>query len=132
MVSPKKSVLLVEDDFVVHGVIAKTLKQWDLEIVHARDGNEAKKQIIQNGGGFGLFILDLILPDGPTGWEILDLIRSRPEVSDTSVLVLTGVAMSDEEEKRLKRTADVVMRKQQFDIATFKKAMDKLLEAKDR
>ena len=55
-----------------------------------------------------LAIVDLILPNGVTGWDVLDAIHALGQVRPR-ILVLTGARISDAEEAKILQKADAIM-----------------------
>lgn len=124
----KKRILIVDDSELIHDLVTAILRECDMELVHVRNGQEAKAQLLDSGSNFAVALVDLILPSDVTGWDILDLIRGNPATAAMRVVVLTGVPMSEEEEQRLLRKADLVMHKEKFRIEGFMAAMGGLLD----
>ena len=58
--------------------------------------------MVRTGQVFAV-ILDVRLPGGHTGLDVLGPLRRRPELADIPVLVMTGGIVSDEEERLITR-----------------------------
>ena len=86
--APAVRVLVVDDDKSIRDVLNKILTQKGFGVAMADSGAEALKQL--QGGRFGLMLLDVRMPPGPNGMEILpQALDLDPELP---VLMLTGVA----------------------------------------
>ncbi|MDT0266164.1 response regulator transcription factor [Streptomyces sp. DSM 44915] len=78
--------LLVEDDEHVAAALVAVLKRHGFETVRVRSGEEALAQL--RGGGFGVVLLDLGLPD-LDGFEVCGRIR---RLTSTPVIMVTARA----------------------------------------
>lgn len=87
-VDKDKKILIVEDQRVISEIFSKALSDRGYDVVVAMDGNRATELIDENG--ICLVIVDLSLPAGPSG---LDIIR-KVTVSHGSVpiIVVSGTA----------------------------------------
>lgn len=80
--------LVVEDDEHVIYLLEFMLSRAEFRVVTAQDGRVAAEYI--NGADpVDIVILDLVLPY-KDGFELLNLIRSRPEWSDVPVIILSA------------------------------------------
>lgn len=86
MTSPR-TVLVVEDDDDVLGLIADVLRDRGHTVHCARDGNDALKRLGERG--FELILLDLTLPD-MSGDEFLELRERTPHLATIPVVILSG------------------------------------------
>jgi DNA-binding response OmpR family regulator len=91
MGATKKRVLLADDDMDVRALVRRAIASLDVEIIEARDGEETLEAILVEEPD--LIVLDVMMPT-LNGWEILKYIRSKPEIANTAVLMLTGVGRS--------------------------------------
>lgn len=96
MDADKRSVLVVDDDDLVRGVVLRIAAEQFTDAVAAANGSQALAKL--ESGAFDLVITDLRMPD-LDGIEILRWLRAnRPA---TPALVITGFARAaDEEEVR--------------------------------
>lgn len=83
-----KRVLLADDDMDVRDLVRRAIAPLGLEIMEARDGEETLETILVERPD--LVVLDVMMPT-LNGWEILKYMRSKPELADIPVLMLTGV-----------------------------------------
>ncbi len=80
------AILIVEDDGLVAGQMARTLRQDGHTPILAHDARTALQEVI---GRPDAILLDLGLPDLP-GEELLRRLKSQPETAQIPVLVVTG------------------------------------------
>ncbi|HEX9791610.1 MAG TPA: response regulator [Kiloniellales bacterium] len=86
------TVLIVDDDRDVHGVLDERLSAEGFHLIHAYGGEEAirlAKQIRPD-----LITLDIIMPD-KDGWSVLKALKSTPELSSIPVVVVTVLGDRD-------------------------------------
>ncbi len=81
------NVLIVEDDPYSWDVLSKLLQHSGMTCTVAETGEDAVQQL--ENQAFGLVIADLALPR-MDGWDLLKLIRSRPELDTTKVVAITA------------------------------------------
>lgn len=80
------TILIVEDDGLVAGQMARTLRSAGHTTILASDARTALAEAL---GRPDAILLDLGLPDLP-GEELLRLLKSQPETAQIPVLVITG------------------------------------------
>lgn len=82
--------LLVEDDERVAAALSAVLERHGFTVVHARDGDDALRELLPDGGAvpFGVVLLDLGLP-GQDGFEVCGRIR---KVTSVPVIMVTARA----------------------------------------
>ncbi len=102
------SVLVVEDSHVIRRLVEVVLEQVQLKVVTVSSGQEACEALEVDPPD--VLILDIGLPDMP-GWEVLDFVRSRPELDRVSVVMMTGHGGPDEIEKAESMGADAYLMK---------------------
>ncbi len=123
-----KTAIIIDDDLLVCQVLARMLADSHIETVTARNGVQATAELNKENRTFHMAIIDLVLPHGPSGWDILDLISKRPDADKITTIVLTGANVSEEELQRLKKKAKMVIRKQDFSIEKFQDIINKSLK----
>lgn len=88
--------ILVVDDEKANRRILKELLQDQATIIFAKNGEQAielaKKHVPD------LMLLDVIMPD-KSGFEVIEEIKNNPITMGISVIFITGLANSDDEEK---------------------------------
>ncbi|MBN9353257.1 MAG: response regulator, partial [Hyphomicrobium denitrificans] len=104
--TPRKRLLIVDDDSAERMSIAELLKNDDVEIFSAADGADALKQLRENP--IDCVVLDLKLPD-MSGFEILEQMCGSPAMRDIPVVVFTGRELSSEEDYKIRQLARTVV-----------------------
>lgn len=103
-----RPVLIVDDDTVSRHVLGQALAQADLKYVTVGNGTEALAEIEKNPPS--IVVLDLVMPP-PDGYQVLRILRSRPETKDLPVVVLTGLDSDNEIARAFESGADDFVRK---------------------
>ena len=101
-------ILVVDDDMVTRHVLGQALSGARLEHVAVSSGAEALAQLERTSPC--LVLLDLVMPE-PDGYEILRILRARPETKDLPIVVLTALDAEDEIAKAFEAGADDFVRK---------------------
>jgi PAS domain S-box-containing protein len=101
-------VLVVDDDMVSRHVLGQALSGGGLEHVAVGSGAEALAQIDKVHPS--IVLLDLMMPS-PDGYQVLRILRARPETRDLPVVVLTALDGDDEIAKAFEAGADDFVRK---------------------
>lgn len=94
-----KSILLVEDEqFLANLLKARLEKTSDgqVQIQLAKDGQEALKLLRE--AKFDLILLDLILPK-MSGFEVLEAIRSDPQLQAIPVMIISNLGQESDVER---------------------------------
>ena len=98
------SVLIVEDDKFLKDLLLQKLQKEGMKVIEATDGETAlsliKKEMPR------IILLDIILP-GISGFEVLERMKSDPDISSIPVIVLSNLG----EEKDKKRSLDMGAKK---------------------
>ena len=82
------SVLVVDDDPVVHDVLSSTLSKEGYRLMHARDGHQALE--IMRKTPPDIVTLDVMMPK-VDGWSVLGIMKSDPALEHIPVIMLTIV-----------------------------------------
>ncbi|PWT70203.1 MAG: DNA-binding response regulator [Bacteroidetes bacterium] len=104
--TPKKSILLVEDEENLHDALRLNLELENYEVTSAYDGSEALKAIEQEY--FDLVILDVMLP-GIDGINVTETIRVQN--NNVPILILSAKNTSADRVLGLKKGADDYLNK---------------------
>lgn len=83
----RRTILLIEDDELIAGLVRLLVERLGHELLWAPDG-EAGKQMLQTAAA-DIVILDILLPY-LDGFALLKALREDPKTADLPVLVLTG------------------------------------------
>lgn len=122
-----KKALIIDDDQLVCRVVEKILTRRGIQVIVAPDGAAANSVIINDGENLTIAIIDLVLPDGVTGWDIIDFARRTPKTAHIPIIVMTGAVLSEEEEEKFRNKACTIVRKKDFNIESFKEVIDRLI-----
>jgi len=88
--TPRKTILLVEDDLDIRDVVQEVLEEQGHDVVPARTGRQALEFLALDAQSPpDLVILDLMMPI-MTGWQVLETIRRTPQLADIPVVVVTA------------------------------------------
>lgn len=101
-------VLVVDDDMVSRHVLGQALANVKLDHLSVDSGSEALAQIDRVHPS--IVLLDLVMPP-PDGYQILRILRARPETRDLPVVVLTALDAEDEIAKAFEAGADDFVKK---------------------
>ncbi len=94
--SPKKTILLVEDEAFLSSLLALKLEQQGFNVEKAMDGEEAFELLKTIRPD--LILLDLILPKR-NGFEFLELLRNDPNFSKTPVIITSNLGQDSDIER---------------------------------
>jgi CheY-like chemotaxis protein len=87
-------VLFVDDDSLTRDVFGVYLKTVGLDVTLARDGSEALRYAKQARPH--VIVLDLRMPGGPNGYEVIGALRSLRETQSIPILLFTGAPTPDD------------------------------------
>ena len=85
-------VLVVDDNKTNRRILQGTLAHWEMKAALAESGSEALKMLgaaRDAGEPFGLILTDMHMPQ-MDGFEMVELIRERPELSTAIIMMLTS------------------------------------------
>ena len=84
----KPTILVADDDIEILALVTRHLRRMDATILEASDGEEALK--VARREKPDLVVLDVMMP-GMSGWEVCRAIREDASLTDTGVIMLTGI-----------------------------------------
>ncbi len=90
--APSAHVLVVDDDFMLRSMAAKTLRHAGLVVSEVSSGEECLELFASTH--FDLLLLDVMMP-GLDGFEVCQQLRALPRGSNVPVLLLTGLSDTD-------------------------------------
>lgn len=82
-------ILLVEDDINLRDIYAARFSAESYDVTTASDGEEALATAVKVKPD--LIILDVMMPK-ISGFDVLDILRSTPEVKDTKIIMMTALS----------------------------------------
>lgn len=103
MTQKKKRVLLVEDSDEVRKLVALSLGHH-YEVVHA--SNAAQAMSLATAEPPDLVILDVMLPGGANGFDLLALLREHPVIGSAKVIMMTALDGAAERETACRLRVD--------------------------
>lgn len=102
-----KKILLVEDDTFLASILRSRLTSRDVQLTVAKNGEEAISTL--SGSRFDAVLLDVLLP-GMSGFEVLQIIRTTPEIKDVPVTVISNYSQVKDREKAESMNADFLVK----------------------
>jgi len=109
MAQKLKSVLIIEDDPDLVGILSYNLKKEGYEVLSAGSGVQAIWRIVEKHRP-DCILLDLMMPS-PDGYEICDFIKSSEDYRDIPVIIISARGEPQDMEKALNLGADVYLKK---------------------
>jgi CheY-like chemotaxis protein len=119
-----KTLMIVEDDPVIVQVYRGALERRGFAVQVAQDGLIAMKNVLQFRPD--LVVLDVMMPK-VDGNYVLKYIRSRPELKDVKVIVLSNASIADAGSPVLAQRPDAVFLKSQCTPTILADAISELL-----
>lgn len=106
-------VMLVEDDNNLREIYEARLAAEGYQIISAQDGEEALALAVKEKPD--LIISDVMMPK-ISGFDMLDILRSTPEVKDTKVIMMTALGQAEDRTRADKLGADRYLVKSQVTL----------------
>lgn len=118
-------ILLVEDDISLRDVYYARLQAEGFELAVASNGEEALAAAVKERPD--LIVLDVMMPR-ISGFDVLDIIRTTPEIAHTRVVMMTALGSPEDRERGEKLGVDKYLVKSQVTledvVATIKKVLE--------
>lgn len=92
----KKKILLVEDDVALAAVYRSRLELENFETREVNNGEQALQAVMEYKPD--LILLDAMMPK-VNGFDVLDILRNTPEVSNVRVIMLTALSQPKDKER---------------------------------
>ncbi|PIT92617.1 MAG: response regulator [Candidatus Harrisonbacteria bacterium CG10_big_fil_rev_8_21_14_0_10_42_17] len=96
------TILLVEDDRFLSSLLKNRLQKDAFEVETAMSGTEALEKLKTLRPD--IVLLDIILP-GKSGFEILEEIKSDPQIQNTPVIIISNLGQEGDVERMMKMGA---------------------------
>ena len=120
------SVLVVDDEDAVRGLVAETLAGNGLELREAADGEEGLAAVASRRPD--VIVLDLMMPK-LDGFSVLERLQEDPETRSIPVVVLTARRLSSEERSSLRERAVALLEKSGYSAAELRRLVNQALGA---
>ncbi len=108
------TILVVEDDAATRDVLRRTFEKEGWQVREAVDGKEGLAQMEADKPA--MIVLDLMMPN-VNGFAFIEELRSRPDLDDIPVVVLTALILADEDRRRLNGRVERIIQKGQSNRA---------------
>src|SRR5262249_57647016 len=106
------TVLLIDDDDIVRRAVRLALEPIGWRVTEAENGLRALQAL--SGARPDAIILDLMMPK-MNGFEFLDELRSRADLRDIPVVVITAKDLTDADRSRLNGGVERIIEKSERD-----------------
>ena len=90
---PGKTLLVVEDNAIEREGLAAVLRQEGYSVIPAANGKEAL-DCLESGAPPDLLLLDMMMSE-IDGWQLLKMLRRRPELLALPVIIVTGLGIAN-------------------------------------
>jgi len=104
----KKTIFICEDDSMMLEIYSKGFSLEGFNTMIARDGEEAKGILEKGAEKPSVFLLDIMMPKS-NGFELLEYIKSRPDLKDTPTVFLTNIFSKDDIDKAKQLGVDLYL-----------------------
>lgn len=94
--TPKKKILLVEDDTSLAAVYRSRLELEGFQVDEVHNGEDALSKTIEFKPD--LILLDAMMPK-ISGFDVLDILRNTPETMNIRVIMLTALSQPKDKER---------------------------------
>ncbi len=111
--SPKKKILLVEDDKALANVYISRLQLEGFDVRHVINGEDALSTALEYKPD--LVVLDAMMPQ-ISGFDVLDILRNTPETMNVRIVMLTALSQAKDREAAERLGADDYLVKSQVVI----------------
>ncbi|MBI2797842.1 response regulator [Candidatus Saccharibacteria bacterium] len=117
-------ILIVEDDISLRDVYSARLQAEGYTIVTASNGEEALAVAVKERPD--LVLLDIMMPR-ISGFDVLDIIRTTPEIAHTRVIMMTALSSPEDRERGEKLGVDQYLVKSQVTLEDVVAAIKRIL-----
>ena len=99
MDQPIYHILLIEDDQELSVMYKRKLEYEHFSVSLAKTGKEALQALIDHKPA--LILLDIMLPGGMNGFDILQTVKQNPETASIPIIMMTNLSSEEEQAKQL-------------------------------
>jgi CheY-like chemotaxis protein/predicted regulator of Ras-like GTPase activity (Roadblock/LC7/MglB family) len=121
-------VLVVDDSLSVRKMVERALEMKGFEVLSASSGVDAMERIASAMPD--IVVCDVVMPD-VDGYRICEFVRTHPALSETPVLLISGIVNSAVLERAAQVRSSAVLRKP-FTADDLARKVDELLAARSR
>jgi CheY-like chemotaxis protein/predicted regulator of Ras-like GTPase activity (Roadblock/LC7/MglB family) len=121
-------VLVVDDSLSVRKMVERALEMKGFEVLAASSGTEAMERI--ESATPDLVVCDVVMPD-VDGYRICEFVRGHPMLSETPVLLISGIVNNAVLERAAQVRSSYVLRKP-FTADDLARKVEELLQARSR
>ncbi len=86
----KKRIFLVEDDLGNAAIIQMLLEQSNARVFRGRWGGKETICLLEKYRPIDIILMDLMLPNGITGFDVFHMIREHPEMADIPIIAVSA------------------------------------------
>lgn len=95
--TPKNKILLIEDELYLLKIYGNKLRRNDFDVSIATTGDEGLHKVMTDKPD--LILLDLILPGGKDGFQILEEIKKNPSTRKIPIIILSNLGQKSDIER---------------------------------
>src|SRR5260370_12304365 len=121
-------VLVVDDSLSVRKMVERALEVKGFELLAAASGTEAMERL--DSAMPDLVVCDVVMPD-VDGYRICEFVRAHPKLSETPVLLISGIVNNAVLERAAQVRSSYVLRKP-FTADDLARKVEDLLQARSR
>jgi len=99
----RRAILVVEDAIAVRHMLEDFLNLYGYDVLVASHPDTAFKRLKHSAATLDAIILDIGLDDNRSGIEVLELMRLDDRFTDLTVIVLTGLNLTEDQEESIRR-----------------------------
>ncbi len=105
---PEQTILIIEDDPVIRGILNLNLADEGYRVITAANGLEGVKTATESLPG--IILMDMRLP-GISGWEATRRLKAGPETNAIPIIALTAQSTSEDLNRCFEAGCDAFMTK---------------------
>ena len=98
-------IILIVDDDEINRLILRNILEDDYRIVEANSGDEALKMLFEGKLQPTVILLDIFMPPGIDGFQVLEILKKSDETKTIPVLFITAADSEEDESRGLKAGA---------------------------
>jgi two-component system, sensor histidine kinase and response regulator len=126
-------VLVVDDNLTNRRILGEMLKRWEMKPALVEGGEEALGQLLEaahEGAPYSLILTDMHMPN-MNGFELVERIREKPELSAATIMMLTSTGSQGSAERCRKLGVSAYLLKP-IRQSELRKALTRVLGAREQ